>query len=137
MPDFAPVIQPLHTAELQESLRRVFVRDLMIQSSIGIHDHELNRPQRVRINLDLAVREDEHDLNEDFAKVVCYEGITKKVRSVATDGHIKLVETLAQRIADICLQDHRVRTVRVRVEKLDALEDVGSVGVEIERRNGE
>jgi dihydroneopterin aldolase len=44
-----------------------------------------------------------------------------------------LLETLAEEIAAICLQDGRVRSVRVRVEKLDIFPDAASVGVEIER----
>ena len=46
-----------------------------------------------------------------------------------------LVETLAERLAGICLQDPRVRSARVRVEKLDVFADAVSVGVEIERES--
>jgi dihydroneopterin aldolase len=55
------------------------------------------------------------------------------VREIVSRGHINLVETLAEEVAAMCLQDRRVRSVRVRVEKLDVFPDVTSVGVEIER----
>jgi dihydroneopterin aldolase len=52
---------------------------------------------------------------------------------VTSDGHVNLAETLAERIASLCLQDSTCRSVLVRVEKLDVFEDAKSVGVEIER----
>jgi dihydroneopterin aldolase len=125
-------IQPLRIADARNQIRHVFIRDLMLSCKIGVHRHEQARTQRVRINLDLAVR-DNRDLHDDLANVVCYERITNAVRAVVSGRHIKLLETLAEKIAGICLEDARVRSVRVRVEKLDIFPDATSVGVEIER----
>lgn len=124
--------QPLRIADARNATRHVFVRDLTLSCRIGVHRHEEVASQRVRINLDLAVRDD-RDLQDDFTKVVCYERITTEVRSIVARRHIKLVETLAEEIAAMCLADPRVRSARVRVEKLDVFPDATSVGVEIER----
>jgi len=67
--------------------------------------------------------------------VVCYAEIVAGVREIVAAGHINLVETLAERIAARCLSDGRVRSARVRIEKLDVFADAASVGVEIERSN--
>ena len=56
------------------------------------------------------------------------------MRSIVDAGHVRLVETLAERIAEACLADRRVHLARVRVEKLDIFADATSAGVEIERR---
>lgn len=133
--DGMPAIQPLRIADARNAMRHVFVRDLVLSCKIGVHRHEQARTQRVRINLDLAVRDD-RDLHDDLANVVCYERITNAVRAVVSGRHIKLLETLAEEIARICLEDGRVRSVRVRVEKLDIFPDATSVGVEIERFAG-
>ena len=69
--------------------------------------------------------------------VVCYEGLVSGVRNIVDSGHVGLVETMAEEIADMCLDDIRVRSVRVRVEKLDIFDNAESVGVEIERFNSE
>jgi hypothetical protein len=63
-----------------------------------------------------------------------YEKVANLVRSIVGSGHMRLVETLAERIAEACLTDARVRLVRIRVEKLDVFPDAVSAGVEIERR---
>jgi dihydroneopterin aldolase len=129
----SPVIEPLKIADAAAGLRHVFVRDLVLDCNIGVHQHEKGRKQRVRINLDLGVLEG-YDPHEDRLKnVVCYEDIVTKVRAIVADGHINLAETLAERIAAVCLQDPRCRSARVRVEKLDVFAEASSVGIEIER----
>lgn len=130
-----PAVQPLRIADARNAIRHVFIRDFVLSCRIGVHRHEETRVQRVRINLDLAVRED-RDLHDDLANVVCYERIANAVRAEVAGRHIRLLETLAEEIAAICLADGRVRSVRVRVEKLDILPDAASVGVEIERFAG-
>ncbi|HJO96838.1 MAG TPA: dihydroneopterin aldolase, partial [Rhodospirillales bacterium] len=54
---------------------------------------------------------------------------------IVGQGHVNLVETLAEKIAAACLKDKSIRSLRVRVEKLDVFADAASVGVEIERVN--
>ena len=130
--DPATVVHPLRIADARNALRHVFVRDLVLSCTIGVHRHEHTDAQRIRINLDLAVREG-RDLDDSLANVVCYERIVTGVREIVSRGHINLVETLAEEIAGMCLKDWRVRSVRARIEKLDVFADVTSVGVEIER----
>jgi 7,8-dihydroneopterin aldolase/epimerase/oxygenase len=126
------VVQPPRFADARNSLRHVFIHDLEVAASIGVHNHEKEGKQRIRINLDLAVREG--PLTDDsLANVVCYEKVVSNIRQLVDAGHVNLVETLAERIAALCLEDRRVRVARVRVEKLDVFADAASVGVEIER----
>lgn len=113
--------------------RRVFVRNLILTASIGVYDHEHAAPQRLRLNIDLAV-DDEGAIGPDrLARVVDYEQVAIAARRIAAAGHTQLVETLAERIADAALTDSRVQSVRIRVEKLDVFPDAESAGVEIHR----
>jgi 7,8-dihydroneopterin aldolase/epimerase/oxygenase len=131
--------QPL--ASSARALRHMFLRDMVLTANIGVHPHEHAKPQRVRINVDLGV-EDDGALRlsrspvgrDELARVVDYEKVADRVRSIVAAGHIRLVETLAERIAEACLADSRVNSARVRVEKLDIFADATSAGVEIERR---
>lgn len=126
-------VQPLKIADARRSIRHVFVRDLTLMASIGVYAQEQDILQRIRINVDVSVDESLAVVDGDLSSVVCYDSIVRKIRTLVESGHIHLVETLAERIADMSLQDRRVRGVRVRVEKLDAVADTASVGVEIER----
>ena len=116
------------------SFYHILVKDLVMPASIGVHRHEHDAPQRIRINLDLTLSDSGEPLNDDIASVVCYEDIVVRVRAVVGRGHIKLVESLARDIAEVCTSDSRVLKVKVRVEKLDVFTDTASVGVEIERQ---
>ena len=120
-------------------LRRVFLRDMVLTASIGVHAFEHKDSQRIRINVDLGVAEPAPGLPEapdELGHVVDYEKIAIRVRSIVAAGHIKLLETLAERLASACLEDRRVRVVGIRVEKLDIFNDMASVGVEIMRQAG-
>jgi dihydroneopterin aldolase len=57
------------------------------------------------------------------------------VRALVAERHVNLIETLAERIASLVLEDRRVREVSVRVEKLDIFPDAASVGIEIVRKS--
>jgi dihydroneopterin aldolase len=115
---------------------RIFVRDLELPSLIGVHRHERDGRQRVRINLELDVEGDAATLGDRLNAALNYETIIGRVRRIVGAGHVNLVETLAEQIAQACLDDRRVRRCLVRVEKLDVFADAAAVGVEIERRNG-
>jgi 7,8-dihydroneopterin aldolase/epimerase/oxygenase len=120
-----------HVASAAARVRHVFVRDLDCMALIGIYDQEKARPQRIIVNIDLSVEEGSGD--DDISHVVSYEVVVKKVEAILAAGHINLVETLCENIAQSCLKDKRVIAARVRVEKPDIIPNARSVGVEIER----
>jgi dihydroneopterin aldolase len=131
-------------ASSTRALRHVFLRDLVLSASIGIYPHEHAARQRVRINIDLGVEDDGARAlsrvrvgRDELSRVVDYEKVANTVRGIVGAGHVRLVETLAERIAEACLVDARVHLARVRVEKLDIFADATSAGVEIERRRAD
>ena len=128
-------LYPLPQQQVRQSVRRVFVKDLVLAALIGIHRHEKDGRQRVRINLEMEVVETEQPVQDRLADVVCYEDVVTAIRGIVSAGHINLVESLAELVADSCLMNPRVIKVQVRVEKLDVFADASSVGVEIERFN--
>ena len=135
-----PVSEALGLRRLLEraggSTYRVRVRNLLLPCSIGIHDHERQRTQRVRINVELDVTDPGPFSSEDFRQVLNYETIVSGIREIVDAGHIELVETLAERVAGMCLADPRSVSVIVGVEKLDVYSEAESVGVSVMRRRG-
>jgi 7,8-dihydroneopterin aldolase/epimerase/oxygenase len=122
-----------HVASASARLRHVFVRDLEVMATLGIHEHERLKPQRIIVNIDLSVKEGEDPMVDDIKNVVSYEIVVKKVEAIIARGHVNLVETLAELFAEACLKDKRVVAARVRIEKPDIIKNARSVGVEIER----
>ena len=79
--------------------QRVQIEGLVLDCRIGIHDHEKRHSQRIRIDIELVRRELENPTEDVYGRVMCYETVIEKVRAIAMEGHIKLIETLAERIA--------------------------------------
>ena len=123
-------------ADAEQALRHVFVRDLSLIAMVGIYEHEKRHPQRILVNIDCAVQERGGALEDDIKNVVSYEKVVKNVKAIVRDGHVNLVETLAEKIAEKVLKNRSIMRIRVRVEKLDIIPEASSVGIEIERTRG-
>lgn len=112
---------------------RIHVRDLVLKARIGVHQHERLAYQRIRLNLELTV-DYAKPIEDDLDNVLCYARLVTGIRGVVGARHVNLIETLADDIGRMCLEDPRVRAARVRIDKLDVFPEAESVGIEIERR---
>lgn len=114
-------------------VQRMFVRDLTLSCHLGVTERERAKAQRIRVNVELEVMP-QRPIDDDEHKIVDYRYVVPAVREIAQEGAPKLLETLADRIAERCFYDPRTRAVRVRIEKLDRYSDAAGVGIEIEHR---
>lgn len=117
---------------------RVLVRDLVLAARIGVWKREKQIDQRVRVNVELLAARADPLVAPDGRtgrrdRIIRYDTVVAGIRRLVAEGHVELCEQLAERIAALCLDNRRVRTVRVRVEKLDVYPDATSVGAEVER----
>ncbi|MBL6856903.1 MAG: dihydroneopterin aldolase [Rhodobacteraceae bacterium] len=131
------VVHAFRIADAKLAVRHVFIRDLTLTGLVGVYQHEKLNAQRIRINVDLAVKETPGIAKDRLADVVSYEDVANGIRNMFGNRHVNLVETLAENISDMCFNDKRVLSARVRIEKLDVFEDAASAGVEIERFRSE
>lgn len=115
-------------------LRKIFVRDLVLDAFIGAYDSEQGIAQPVKIDIEAEVVEPSDPVADRLEDVVCYNKLTQGVKEIIAGGHIKLVETLAERIADLALSHPMVLSVTVRVEKPHAIAEASAAGVEITRK---
>ena len=88
--------------------------------------------QRVRFSVDVDVLPATVALDDNIARAFDYDTIIHGIKDIIAEGHINLVETLAERIAEHCLAHPRASSVHVTIEKLD--KEPGALGVEIVRR---
>ena len=114
--------------------RRVFVRGLVLDAFIGAYDAEQGSTQPIEIDLEMDVIEPADPVSDRLEDVVCYGKMTDGIKAIIAGGHIKLVETLAERIADLALAHEMVLGVIVRINKPRAIAEASAAGVEIERR---
>lgn len=110
---------------------KILINDLDLQMSIGIHVQEKAAPQRVLVSVEADISPPPS--NDDIDTTLDYEALVNAITALATSRHFNLAETFAEDIAAFCLQDPRVTSACVRVEKPDIIENTKSVGVEITR----
>ncbi len=113
--------------------QRIVVRDLNLSVRVGVTPAEREQRQRLRIAVELEV-EAAPPRADSIAEVVDYGQVVGLIRQVCRDSEVRLLETLAQDIAEACFFDARVRASRIRIEKLDRYPDVGGIGIELEHR---
>lgn len=112
--------------------RRLFLRDLELPVRIGVHDFELQAPQRVRFNIELYVAlADSTPQHDRLDEVVDYDFVRQCVLQRVRQGHIGLQETLADDLLRLLLAHPRVHAAGVRTEKPDVYADCAAVGVEV------
>jgi dihydroneopterin aldolase len=111
----------------------VYVRDLKAECVIGIYPWERRVRQTVRIDLDLAADNRRAAASDRIEDALNYKAVTKRVLEYAAASEFQLVETLAERIAEVLLNEFDLPWVRVRINKRGALRTAGDVGVVIER----
>ncbi len=114
---------------------RVFLRGLVLAVRIGAYAHEQARPQRVRFDVTVAVARPREGGRlrplSDLGDIYSYDVISDGIRLLVAEGHVDLVETLAERIAARLLADARVVQAEVQVTKLET--GMGRVGVVLTR----
>lgn len=122
---------------MTEQTDQIHIRDLRFRCIIGIHEEERRERQDVVVNLTLWVDLALACRTDRIADTVDYKTLKKDILALGEQSRFKLIEALAQRIADLCLKDKRIRQVRVCVDKPTALRFARSVAVEIVRRPAE
>ena len=112
---------------------RIFLRDLRVETIIGIYDWERETPQTVSIDLELATDVARAAQSDDIADALNYKQIAKRLIAFVGESRFQLVETLAERIAALLREEFGVAWVKVTVNKGEAIRGASAVGIEIER----
>ena len=113
-------------------VRRIFLRNLALQASIGIHAHEKSARQRLLINVDLYLAP-QGDAGDDIGQVLDYDAVRQGIGRLVEARHYNLQETLVEEIMALCLKQAGVLAVRVATEKPDIYADCDGVGYEVFR----
>ena len=115
----------------------IFLNDFMIDANIGVYRHEKIKSQPLRINIIAKVKNPKKINDDKLYSVVCYNQISKKIKKIIESGHTILLEKLAEKIFQECFKNKRIQTMKIRLEKLDAIQEAESAGIEVERSRSE
>ena len=111
----------------------VFLRELRIETVIGIYDWEREIKQPVILDLEMATDVRKSAASERIEDALNYKAVAKRLIQFVGESRFQLVETLAERCAEIILNEFDVPWVRLSVNKIGAVSGARDVGVLIER----
>ena len=115
----------------------IFLHDLKVETIVGIWDWERKIRQTVSIDLKMGADIRRAAASDDIDETLNYKLVAKRVQQFVGDSSFQLVETLAERIAEVILDDFDVPWVEVRVNKPGAIRVARDVGVKIRREKNE
>ena len=113
----------------------IYLNDLRIDTIIGIYDWERRVKQTISLDLEMASDIRKAASSDDIEDTLNYKAVAKRLISFVESSEFQLVETLAERITEIVLNEFQVPWVRLRLNKQGAVRGARDVGVIIERGN--
>jgi len=111
----------------------IFLREIRLDARIGIYKRERTITQTVELDLDIALPDDRVFESGKVADTIDYAVVVERIRAALVEQHYGLVENLAERVAQIILDEFHSPWVRVSIAKIGAQPSARRVGVVIER----
>jgi len=111
--------------------RTIFIKDFIIHEIIGMHDHEKIKKQKIKFNIVIDVNQNTLPNEKDLKSIINYEKITKKLENLVKNKKYNFLESLAEDSFVEIFKDKRISSVKIKIEKPDAIKNASSAGVEI------
>ena len=125
-------IVELKTTKSKSSIKRtVFIKDFIIEEIIGIHEHEKIKKQKIKFNIVLNINQSSIPDEKDIKSIVDYEKITNKLKNLTKSKKYNFLESLAEDSFEEIFRDKRINSIKIKIEKPDAIKNANSVGVEV------
>lgn len=112
----------------------VFIEGLQVDALIGVHDWERHAPRPLVLDLELGFDNRIPAASDRLADTLDYDAISRRLREYAAQTAFELIESLAERCAELVLAEFGAQRVRLKISKPGAVEHARAVGVIIERR---
>ena len=120
-----------HKKEEYSYKRKVIIKDLVFNTSIGIHDFEKEKEQLIKFNIEIDINLLLEAAENDLNSIINYESVINKIKSITQKKHYNLLETLAEDIFSNLFLNANIIKIKLRIEKPEIIKNTSSVGVEI------
>ena len=108
--------------------KKVIIKDLILLLSIGIHQFEKLKKQRVKFNIEITT---DPNLKPEIKSILNYENVINDIKKLSEKKHFELLENLSETIFDEIYKNKKVKKVKLKIEKLDIIKETESVGIEV------
>ena len=111
--------------------RTVLIKDFIVHEIIGIHNHEKIKKQKIKFNIVIDVNQNTIPDEKDIRSIIDYEKIITKIENLTKGTQYNFLESLAEDSFKEIFEDKRINSVKIKIEKPDAIKNADSVGVEV------
>ena len=111
--------------------RTVFIKDFIIEEIIGFYKHEKEKKQKIIFNIVLDIDQSSLPDEKDIKSIVDYEKITNKLENLTKSKKYNFLESLAEDSFKEIFEDKRINSIKIKIEKPEAIKNARSVGVEV------
>jgi len=111
--------------------RSILIKDFIVNEIIGVHEHEKINKQKIIFNIVIDINQNILPDEKNISSIVDYEKITNKLKSLVKYKNYNFLESLAEDSFKEIFEDNRINSIKIKIEKPDAIENAKSVGVEV------
>jgi len=111
--------------------RKVIIKDLVFNTSIGIHDFEKEKKQQIKFNIVIDINTSLKPDDDDLNTIVNYENIINNIKTLTKKKHYNFLETLAENIFLDLFKNKNIIKIKLRIEKPQIIKNTSSIGIEI------
>ena len=114
--------------------KKVIIKDLLLNFVIGYYRAEKVKKQNVKFNIELNYTDQKNLNDKNIKSIVDYGRIIKVIKNMTKNKHYNFLESLADDLFDELFKDERIDKIKLKIEKLDAIREAASVGIEITKK---
>ena len=111
--------------------KKIVIRDLVLLLSVGIHEFEKLKKQKVKFNIEITT---DPNLKPDIKTIVNYESVINDIKRLTKKMHFELLESLSESIFDEIFKNKKIKKIKLKIEKLDIIKETTSVGIEFVKK---
>ena len=108
--------------------KKVIIKDLILLLSVGIHQFEKIKKQKVKFNIEITT---DPNLKPDIKSIINYETVISDIKRLTKKTHFELLEGLSESIFDEIFKNKKIKKIKLKIEKLDIIKETTSVGIDV------
>ena len=114
--------------------KKVIIKELILNLTLGYYDFEKEKPQKVKFSLEANYIDKKPTNDRDLKSIVNYDKLVRLIKKLTKNKHYNFLETLAEDVFDELFKDKRIDKISLQIEKLEIMKDCTSVGIQISKK---
>ena len=114
--------------------KKVIIKELILNLTLGYYDFEKEKPQKVKFSLEANYKDKKPTNDRDLKSIVNYDKLVRLIKKLTKNKHYNFLETLAEDVFDELFKDKRIDKISLQIGNLEIMKDCASVGIQISKK---